>query len=166
VQYAAAARAALAKLDPSLLITKTATLDAIVENAQTGTRFSLLLISALATIAALLAAVGLYGVLSTVVRQRTAEIGVRMALGAAPSAIFGLLIAYGLRLSAAGIAAGLVAALLLTRSMSSMLVGVKPTDPLTFCAMVIFFVSISALAAWIPARRAAALDPLNALRED
>ncbi len=165
-QYAAPARAALAKLDRSLLITRTATMDEIVEDAQTGTRFSLLLIAAFAAIAALLAGVGLYGVLSTVVRQRTAEIGVRMALGAAPSGIFGLMIAYGLRLSVAGIAAGFVTALLLTRTMTSMLVGIKPTDPLTFSAMVMFFVLIAALATWIPARRAAALDPLNALREE
>ena len=164
--HAAAARAALAKLDRSLLITNATTLDAIVEDAQTGTRFSLLLISAFAAIAALLAGVGLYGVLSTVVRQRTPEIGVRMALGAAPSGIFGLMIAYGLRLSVAGIAAGLGAALLLTRTMTSMLVGIKPTDPLTFSAMVMFFVLIAALATWVPARRAAALDPLNALREE
>jgi predicted permease len=164
--YSAAARAGLEKLDRSLLITKTQTLDAIVEGAQTGTRFSLLLISAFAAIAALLAGVGLYGVLSTVVRQRTAEIGVRMALGAAPSGIFGLMIAYGLRLSVVGIAGGLVAALLLTRTMTSMLVGIKPTDPLTFSAMVLFFLLIAAIATWVPARRAAALDPLNALREE
>jgi len=89
-----------------------------------------------------------------------------MALGALPSGIFGLMIAYGLRLSVAGIAAGLAAALLLTRTMTSMLVGIKPTDPLTFCVMVMFFVLIAALATWVPARRAAALDPLNALREE
>jgi putative ABC transport system permease protein len=165
-QYAAPARAALTKLDRSLLITNTSTLDSVVEDAQTGTRFSLVLISAFAAIAALLAGVGLYGVLSTVVRQRTAEIGIRMALGASPSGIFGFMLAYGLRLSAAGIAAGLVAALLLTRTMTSMLVGIKPTDPLTFSAMVLFFVLIAALATWVPARRAAALDPLNALREE
>ena len=86
-------------------------MDAIVERAQTGTRFSLLLIAGFASIAALLAGVGLYGVLSTVVRQRTAEIGVRMALGAPPGGIFGLMIGYGLRLSAVGIAMGLAAAL-------------------------------------------------------
>jgi putative ABC transport system permease protein len=164
--YSAAARAALAKLDRSLLITRATSMDSIVGNAQTGTRFSLLLITVFAAIAALLASIGLYGVLSTVVRQRTAEIGVRMALGAAPRGIFGLMIGYGLRLSVAGIAAGLVAALLLTRTMTSMLVGTKPTDPLTFSGMVLFFVMIAALATWIPARRAAALDPLKALREE
>ena len=87
------------------------TMDAIVERAETNTRFSLLLIAGFAAIAALLAGVGLYGVLSTVVRQRTAEIGVRMALGAAPAGVFSLMIGYGLRLSLAGIAAGLMAAL-------------------------------------------------------
>ena len=81
-----------------------------------------------------------------------------MALGAAPSGIFGLMIGYGLRLSVAGIATGLVTALLLTRTMTSMLVGIKPTDSLTFSAMVMFFVMIATLATWVPARRAAVLD--------
>jgi putative ABC transport system permease protein len=90
------------EIRPHMLLTRVETMDSIVGRAQTGTRFSLLLIATFAFIAALLAGVGLYGVLSTVVRQRTAEIGVRMALGAAPSGVFSLMIAYGLRLSAAG----------------------------------------------------------------
>jgi len=89
-----------------------------------------------------------------------------MALGAAPSGVFGLMIAYGLRLSFAGMAVGLSVALLLTRTMTSMLVGIKPTDPFTFLAMMVFFVLISVLATLVPARRAAELDPLNALRQD
>jgi putative ABC transport system permease protein len=105
-------------------------------------------------------------VLSTVVRLRTAEIGVRMALGAGPQGIFGLMLGYGLRLSMAGIAAGLFAALLLTQAMTSMLVGIKPTDPLTFVCMAALFLLIAGLATWIPARRAAALDPCAALREE
>jgi putative ABC transport system permease protein len=165
-KYAAAVRAAMAQLDRTLLLTDVRTLDSIVEHAQTGTRFSLLLIAAFAAIAALLAGVGLYGVLSTVVRQRTAEIGVRMALGAAPSGIFGLMIAYGLRLSLTGIATGLIAALLLTQAMTSMLIGIKPTDPLTFAAMAALFFLIAVLATWMPARRAAAMDPSAALREE
>jgi putative ABC transport system permease protein len=165
-QYASAVRAAMARLDRTLLVTDVRTMDSVVERAQTGTRFSLLLIAAFAAIAALLAGVGLYGVLSTVVRQRTAEIGVRMALGAAPSGIFGLMIGYGLRLSAAGVAAGLIAALLLTQAMTSMLVGTKPTDPLTFSGMSAFFLLIAGLATWIPALRAATLDPSSALREE
>jgi putative ABC transport system permease protein len=165
-RYAAPVRAEIAKFDRSLLLTGMQTMDSVVERAQTGTRFSLLLIAAFAAIAALLAGVGLYGVLSTMVRQRTAEIGVRMALGAAPAGIFGLMVGYGLRLSAAGIAAGLMAALLLTRAMTSMLVGIKPTDPVTFAAMAALFFLIATVATWMPARRAAALDPSAALREE
>jgi predicted permease len=163
--YAVAARAALARLDRTLLVTDQAAMDDIVTRGQTGTRFSLELISSFAAIAALLAGVGLYGVLSTVVRQRTPEIGIRVALGASPSGIFSQMIMYGLRLSAAGIFAGLLTAFLLTRAMASMLVGVKPADPPTFAAMAIFFLAIAVLATWIPAHRAASLDPNSALRE-
>ena len=98
------------------------------------------------------------------VTQRTREIGIRLALGAAPRTIFSLIVGQGLRLSAIGIAAGLVAALALTRVMTSMLVGITPTDPVTFAAMIALFAAIAALAAWLPARRAAALDPTAALR--
>jgi len=162
--YAVAARAALAHLDRTLLVTGQATMDDVIARSQTNTRFSLELISSFAAIAALLAGVGLYGVLSTVVRQRTAEIGIRVALGASPSGIFRQMIGYGLRLSAEGIIAGLGAAFVLTRAMTSMLVGVSPTDPLTFAAMSIFFLLIAVLATFIPARRAAFLDPNSALR--
>src|SRR5204863_9733887 len=115
-------------------------------------------------IAAILAGVGLYGVLATLVRQRTAEIGVRMALGAAPAGIFQLIVSHGLRLSAAGILLGLAAAAGFTRVMSSRLIGVKPIDPVTYSAMAALFLGIAALASWLPARRAAALDPTVALR--
>lgn len=165
-KYAGAVRAAMGQFDRSMLVTDIETMDTIVEHAQTGTRFSLILIAAFAGIATLLAGVGLYGVLSTVVRQRTAEIGVRMALGAAPQGILALMIGYGLRLSMAGIAAGLLAAFLLTQAMTSMLIGITPTDPLTFIGMAALFLLIAGLATWIPARRAAALDPCAALREE
>ncbi|MDR3701910.1 MAG: ABC transporter permease [Candidatus Sulfopaludibacter sp.] len=165
-KFAGPVRAAMAKVDRSLLLTDIQTMDSIVAHAQGGTRFSLLLIAAFAGIAALLAGVGLYGVLSTVVRQRTAEIGVRMALGAAPAGIFGLMIAYGLRLAAVGVAAGLLAASMLTQAMTSMLVGIKATDPLTFAGMAVLFFCIAVLSTWIPARRAAGLDPSAALREE
>ena len=155
----------MAKTDPTLLVTDVAPMETLVSRAQAHTRFTLLLIGVFAVIAALLVAVGLYGVLSTVVRQRTAEIGVRMALGAAPGRILGLVVGHGLRLSAAGIGVGLVAALALTRLMTTMLVGVKPTDPLTFGTMAIVFFVLAAISSWLPARRAAALDPTVALRE-
>jgi putative ABC transport system permease protein len=138
----------------------------LVDHAQASTRFSLLLIGVFAAIAALLAGVGLYGVLSTVVRQRTAEIGVRMTLGAGPGQIFRLIVGQGLRLTAAGIAAGLLAAFALTRGMITMLVGVKPTDPATFATMAAAFLLIAALASWLPAWRAASLDPTVALRDE
>jgi len=165
-KYAPAVRAAIANLDPQLLITEMQPMDALMGQAQASTRFSLLLIGVFAGVAALLAGVGLYGVLSTVVRQRTPEIGVRMALGAAPGTIFGLVVGQGLRLSSAGIVLGVVAAFELTRAMTTMLVGVKATDPATFVSMAALFFIIAALASWLPARRAAGLDPTAALREE
>jgi putative ABC transport system permease protein len=141
-------------------------MDSLVTKAQAQTRFSLLLIGVFSTIAALLAGVGLYGVLATSVRQRTAEIGVRMALGAAPSRIFRLMVGKGLYLSAIGIVIGLIGAFALTRVLASMLVGVKPTDPVTYVAIVALFVVIALVSCWIPARRAASLDPSNALRSE
>ena len=165
-RMASAVRAEMAKLGPKVLITEMKPMDALVEKAESGTRFSLLLIGVFATVAALLASVGLYGVLSTVVRQRTAEIGVRMALGAAPARIFGQVVAQGLRLSALGIAIGLAGAFVLTRAIASLLVGVSRTDPLTFAAMALLFLAVAAVASWLPALRAAGLDPSSALREE
>jgi predicted permease len=165
-QYASVIRAEVAKFRPSLLITEMQPMEALVVRAQAGTRFSLLLIGVFAVIAALLASVGLYGVLSNVVRQRTSEIGVRMALGATPGSIFKLVVGHGLRLSLIGIAAGMVAAFGLTRAMTSMLVGVKATDPVTFASIAVLFLIIAAIASGLPARRAAGLDPTIALREE
>jgi putative ABC transport system permease protein len=159
-------RAELGRLDRQLLVTDMQPMDALVSRAQAGTRFTLLLIGVFAVIASLLVGVGLYGVLSTVVRQRTAEIGVRMALGAEPARILRLVIGHGLRLSGAGILVGLAGALMVTRLMTSILIGVTPTDPTTFVAMAIVFFFIAAISSWLPARRAAGLDPTSALREE
>jgi putative ABC transport system permease protein len=160
------ARAAIAAIDRKLLLTEVQPMDRLVEKAQSQTRFSLLLIGVFATLAALLAGVGLYGVLATVVRQRTAEIGVRVALGAAPARIFRLVVGQGMRLSLVGVAIGCVFAVFLTRLIKSMLVGTRPGDPLTYAAMAVLFLGIAAVASWIPARRAAGLDPNSALREE
>jgi ABC-type antimicrobial peptide transport system permease subunit len=141
-------------------------MNVLVVQAQAQTRFSLLLIGVFSTIAALLAGVGLYGVLATSVRQRTAEIGVRMALGAAPSRIFRLMVGKGLYLSVIGIAIGLLAAFALTRVLASMLVEVKPTDPVTFVAVALVFMVIAVMASWLPALRASRLDPTTALRQE
>jgi putative ABC transport system permease protein len=165
LQIAGPVRAAIAEVDPQFLVAELDAMDTVVRRAQAQTRFSLALIGVFAVIAALLVAVGLYGVLSTLVRQRTAEIGVRMALGAAPDGILRLIVGYGLRLSAAGVAIGLLSAVALTRGLRTMLVGVSPTDPVTFAAMGIVFFLIAAVSLWLPARRAAGLDPTTALRE-
>jgi len=148
------------------LINEMQPMDSRVIQAQAQTRFSLQLIGVFSTIAALLAGVGLYGVLATSVRQRTQEIGVRMALGAAPSTIFRLMVGKGLYLSVIGIAIGLVAAFGLTRILTSMLVEVKATDPATFVFVSVLFLLIACMASWLPALRAAALDPTTALRNE
>jgi putative ABC transport system permease protein len=164
--YGSDIRTAIKMFDSHLLITEMQPVETLVDQAQAGTRFSLLLIGVFAVIAGLLADVGLYGVLSTVVRQRTAEIGIRMVLGAGPCRIFSLVVGQGLRLTGTGIAVGLIAALFLTRGMTTMLVGVKATDPATFATMAVVFFMIAAVACWLPARRAASLDPAVALRDE
>ena len=159
-------REVVRKMGKETFINQMQPMDTLVTKAQAQTRFSLLLIGVFSTIAAVLAGVGLYGVLATLVRQRTAEIGVRMALGAAPSRIFRLMIGKGLYLSVIGIAIGLVGAFVITRILASMLVEVKPTDPLTFASVAGLFLVIAVLASFLPARRAAGLDPTTALRNE
>jgi len=165
-KYANDVRSTLKTFDSHLLITEMQPMDAVMEKAQAGTRFSLLLIGSFAVIAALLAGVGLYGVLATVVRQRTAEIGIRMALGAQSNNIFKLVVGQGLFLAGIGVIAGLFGAFAVTREMSSMLVGIKATDPATFVTMAVVFFVIAALASWLPAWRASSLDPIVALRDE
>ena len=164
--YGNVVSAAVKQVDPQVLVNEVQTGDCLIEKAQAGTRFSLLLIAAFAIIAGVLAGVGLYGVLATTVRHRTAEIGVHMALGAEPIRIFQLVVAQGFRLSVIGVACGLFAAFGLTRLMKAMLVGVQATDPATYAAMVLLFLLIAVLSSWLPARRAAALDPARTLREE
>jgi putative ABC transport system permease protein len=159
-------RTVLTQLSPNLSIADLQPMQVFVDRAIAPTRFALVLIGIFGVVAAVLSAVGLYGVLSSVVRNRTAEIGVRVAFGAPRGKIFQLVIGQGLRLSAIGIGVGLLGSLWLTQGMTKLLVGVKPIDPLTFSAMVLVFAAIAAAASWLPARRAAALDPTAALREE
>jgi putative ABC transport system permease protein len=165
-QLAAAAKAAVASIDPLVPVADMKPMSAYVDVARAPTRFALILIGIFAGIAVVLSGVGLYGVLSTVVRQRTAEIGVRMALGSSKRDIFRLVIGQGMRLSLSGIGLGLASAFALTRVMRSMLVGVAPTDPATFGAVALLFCVIAVTACWLPARRAARLDPISALRDE
>jgi predicted permease len=166
VALTSAVREVVRKQGRETFINQLQPMDSRVVQAQAQTRFSLVLIGVFSTIAALLAGVGLYGVLATSVRQRTAEIGVRMALGAAPSRIFRLMVGKGLSLSAIGIVIGVVGAFALTRVLASMLVEVKPTDPGTFLSVAALFLFIALMASWLPALRAAGLDPTTALRDE
>ena len=163
---AGAVREVVKRQGKDTLINQLQSMDSLVTKAQAQTRFSLLLIGVFSGIAALLAGVGLYGVLATLVRQRTAEIGVRMALGAAPTRIFRLMVGKGLYLSLIGIGIGVIGAFALTRVLASMLLEVKPTDPVTFLAVAGLFLVIAFLASWLPAMRAAGLDPTTALRNE
>jgi putative ABC transport system permease protein len=162
-----AVRAAVAQIDAQAPVAEIKPMSAYIDRAMAPTRFSLVLIGVFGAVAAVLAAVGLYGVLSTSVRQRTAEIGVRLAFGATSQSIFRLMIGQGLALSGVGIAIGLAAAFALTGVLqrASMLVAIAPTDPVTYAAIAVLFVLIAAVACWLPARRAASLDPNVALRE-
>jgi len=164
-QAAQAVRAAVASIDPRAALAEVQPMQAFVDRAMAPVRFTTTLIGIFAAVAVVLAAVGLYGVLSTIVRQRTAEIGMRMVFGAPRASILQLVVGEGLRLSVAGMVLGLAGALAVTRVMASMLVGVEPTDPMTFAAIALLFVVIAAGASWVPAWRASRLDPMDAIRE-
>jgi putative ABC transport system permease protein len=129
-------------------------------------RFSLLLLGIFSLMALTLAAVGIYGVLSYAVTERTYEIGVRMALGAAPQSVLRLMIGRGMRPALLGLGIGLAAALGLTRMMKSLLFGLSATDPVTFISVTLLLLGVGLVACYLPARRAAKIDPLVALRHE
>ena len=123
-----------------------------------------MLLSCFGLVALVLSAVGIYGVMAHVVTQRTHEIGVRRALGALDATVLGMVMRQGLKLTAIGIAIGLLASWGLTRLVAGMLFGVSPTDPVTFAVVVAVMLVVAVMAIWLPARRASRIDPLTALR--
>ncbi len=152
------------RVDPDQPVTEIKTMDEWVAREAAGRRFILLLIGAFASIAAVLAAVGIYGVASYGMRQRTHEIGVRMALGARRQQIVWLILRQNLSWLVIGIAAGLGGAIALTRLLTSYLYSVRPTDPSTFALIMLVQLAIAGLASFIPAHRATKVDPMVALR--
>lgn len=152
------------KADASLPVTQVMSMDDLLSTSVSPRRFSAVLVAIFAVLALSLAVVGIYGVMSYVVGQRTHEIGIRMALGAQPADVRKLVVNQGAKLAAIGIAIGLIGSLALTRLLSSMLFDVKTTDPLTFMAIALLLAGVAAMACYLPARRAMRVDPMVALR--
>ena len=151
-------------LDPNQPIFNVSTMENTLDQSLATEKLSLGLLAALASLALILAAVGIYGVLSYTVMQRTHEIGIRMAIGAQRRDVFTMVIGRGMKLVLTGVALGLIGAFGLTRLMRTMLFGVAPTDPVTFVSIAILLMAIAMLACYVPGRRATKVDPLVALR--
>ncbi|MFG0253424.1 MAG: ABC transporter permease [Phycisphaerales bacterium JB038] len=162
----AAIRTEVAAMDPDVPVSDVAPLATYVDNAMARTRFMLALIGAFAGLALVLASLGLYGVISYGARQRTREIGVRVAFGASDADVLVLVLKQGMGMAAAGVFVGLLAAAALTRVIESLLVGVGAIDPLTFAGVPVLLLAIALVATYLPARRAARVDPVEALREE
>jgi predicted permease len=160
------ARQAIRQADPGVPLAKVATLATLTETAMGGERFSMVLVGSFGIFAVLLAAVGIYGVISYSVTQRTREIGIRVALGAQRADVFGMTVRQGLRLSGLGILIGIAAALGMARFLSSFLYGVTAMDPLTFVSVTVVLAAVAIGASLIPARRAASVNPVEALRTE
>jgi putative ABC transport system permease protein len=163
-QQAAALRAALAEIDPNQPLVKVRTMEDNMAATVAEPRFRAWLIGIFAGLALLLAAVGIYGVMSYSVTQRTSEIGIRITLGAQPQDVFRIVVGEGLRFALIGVALGVAGGLALTRLLNSFLYGVSATDPLTFSGVAVLLILVSAAACFFPAHRATRVDPIIALR--
>jgi ABC-type antimicrobial peptide transport system permease subunit len=160
----AAVRQAVWSIDPKLPLSGVRTMEKVVERSMARTSFTMLLLGIGAAVALLLGAVGIYGVISYIVSQRTQEIGVRMALGAQRGQVSGMVMKEGLTLAVLGIGLGLAGALAATRLMKALLYEVSATDPATFAAVPLLLAAVALLASYVPARRAAGVQPLEAIR--
>jgi putative ABC transport system permease protein len=163
---ATAVLGAVRELDKDLPLPPARTMETVLAASIAGRRSNMLLLGVFALIALLLTAVGVYGVISYSVAQRTQEIGIRIALGAQSRDVMALVVGNGMRLVLMGIAIGLAGAFALTRWIASMLFDVSTTDPLTFIVIALLLALVAMLACWIPARRATKVDPLVALRHE
>ena len=161
-----AVRAAIHGIDQDVPVANIATMDANIANSMGQRRFAMLLLGLFAAMAVVLASIGIYGVMSYSVSQRSHEIGIRMALGAARQRVLGMVMRQGMVLVGVGVVIGLVGAIALTRVIASQLFGVRPTDPTTFILVALTLVGVAALATLIPAMRATRVDPVVALREE
>ncbi len=164
VKLVAPVREAIRSLDPNLPLAEVLPMAAVVDRSMARTSFTMLLLAIAATVALVLGAVGIYGVIAYVVSQRTREIGVRMALGARRQDVERMVLRQGLGLAVTGVALGLAAALAVTRLMTALLFEVKPFDPATFTVVPFLLAAIALLASWVPAQRAARVEPLEAIR--
>jgi ABC-type antimicrobial peptide transport system permease subunit len=159
-----AIRSAVRELDSELPIAQVSTVEELMGESVATRRFLMQLLSLFSLLAASLAAIGIYGVMAYLVSQRTREMGIRMAVGAGRSDVFALVLRDAARYVVPGLVAGTIVALVLARFLRSQLFGVEPTDPLTLAGVAALFTAIALLASWLPARRAAGTDPMEALR--
>jgi putative ABC transport system permease protein len=165
-KLAAPVRDAVWSLDPNLPVSQVRTMDEVAERSMVRTTFTMFLLVTAGIVALVLGSVGIYAVISYVVSQRTREIGVRMALGAGRGDISRMVLKEGLGLALTGIGLGLLGAFAVTRLMMALLFDVSPTDPLTFAAVPALLASIALFASWVPAQRAASVEPLEAIRSE
>ena len=158
--------AAVAEIDPDVPVYDISTMNQALSESVAQPRFFTALLGVFAAIALALAALGIYGVISYSVSQRTSELGIRIALGAAPERVLQLVLGGGMRLTAAGLGLGVLGAIGFARAISTLLFGIPPFDPLTYVGVVLGLSAVALLACWIPARRAARVDPVIAMRTE